>query len=82
MGTRPLATLLELPNVHGLSVNDEEVLVGMRAAFTHLGIVLEPAGAASLGALIRDRDAFKGQRVVVIGTGANVDPAVFARALA
>lgn len=82
VGAQPLAVVLAQGRVGTFSVTDEEALQAMRAAFDHLKLVLEPAGAASLAAVHKHRDAFRGQAVVVVASGGNVDAAVFRRALA
>jgi threonine dehydratase len=66
----------------GVVVTDEAVLRAMAFAFLHLKLVLEPSGAVGLAALLSG--AFNGRDRVtaVLLSGGNVDPAVFARALA
>lgn len=66
---------------NGLAVSDDEVLSAMALAFRVLKLVLEPAGAAPLAALLRNRGQFAGQTVAVICSGGNVDPDVFCKAL-
>ena len=66
----------------GLSVTDEEALRAMAHAFLRLKIVLEPGGAVAVAAALFRPDAIEGSAVVVVATGGNVDPDVFARALA
>jgi threonine dehydratase len=44
----------------------------MRHAHDELGVVLEPAGAAGLAALLGDRERFRGQTVGTILTGGNI----------
>jgi len=44
----------------------------MRRAHQELGIVLEPAGAASLAALLAYRRRFEGQSIGAILTGGNI----------
>ena len=66
----------------GISVSDAEVLAAMRFAFLHLKLVVEPGGAVCLAALLSGRFAARGQVVGAVLSGANVDQAVFARALA
>lgn len=64
----------------GLAVTDAEALRAMALAFRHLRIVLEPGGAVSLAAaLFRP---MTGEAVICVASGGNVDPEVFARALA
>jgi threonine dehydratase len=65
----------------GLTVTDDEVLRAMALAFRHLRIVLEPGGAVSLAAALFRRDWIEGKAVIVVASGGNVDPEVFARAL-
>jgi len=81
VGAAPLQTVLAQGHVHAWSVGDAQALGAVRLAFEHLKIVLEPAGAAGLAALWANKAAFTGQRVLVIGSGGNVDAGVFARAL-
>ena len=52
----------------------------MVLAFRHLRVVLEPGGAVALAAALFRPDL--GEEVVVIGSGGNVDEAIFAAALA
>ncbi len=62
----------------GLSVSEAEVEEAMRVAFRALRIVAEPGGAVALAALISGKvDAPEGSVVVV--SGGNVDPALYAR---
>jgi len=65
----------------GLAVTDEQVLSAMKFAFTHLKIVLEPGGAASLAAALNGLIPGTGS-VCVIATGGNVDPVLFTQAIA
>ena len=65
-----------------VAVSDAEVLAAMAFAFTHLKLVVEPGGAVALAALLSDRYAVRGQVAGIVISGGNVDPAVFARALA
>ncbi len=64
----------------GLVVSDEEVAVAMAAAFEHLKIVLEPGGAVGLAAALAGAVALDGITVIVL-SGGNVDPALFASIL-
>ncbi len=65
-----------------VAVSDAEVLDAMAFAFTHLKLVVEPGGAVALAALLSGRYPARGQVVGIVISGGNVDPAVFARALA
>ena len=66
----------------GIAVTDDEVLAAMAQAFLRLKLVVEPGGAAALAAALYHPDEIEGDSVVAVATGGNVDPAVFARALA
>lgn len=65
----------------GLAVSDEEALRAMALAFLRLKIVLEPGGAVSLAAALFRTDEVEGDAVIVVASGGNVDPGVYARAL-
>jgi threonine dehydratase len=54
----------------------------MAFAFKHLRIVLEPGGAAALAAILSGKVSAVGQVIAVTGSGGNVDPEIFMRALA
>lgn len=64
----------------GLAVSDEQALHAMALAFTHLRIVVEPGGAVALAAALF-ADGLP-DTVICTASGGNVDPAVFAGALA
>jgi threonine dehydratase len=66
----------------GVAVTRAEVLAAMRFAFEHLKIVAEPGGAVALAAVLAGKIATRGRTVGVVISGGNVDPAVFAEALA
>ncbi|MEM9010129.1 MAG: threonine/serine dehydratase [Pseudomonadota bacterium] len=66
----------------GLVVREEECLRAMGLAWQRLKIVLEPGGAAALAAALFQPESFDGDTVIAVATGGNVDPAIFARALA
>lgn len=63
-------------------ITDDQALRAVRFAFEHLKIVVEPGGAAALAAVLSGAvSPVKDGLTVVVVTGGNVDPAVFARAL-
>ena len=64
----------------GLVVSDDQALQAMVLAFQHLRIVLEPGGAVALAAALFDESL--GDTVIAVASGGNVDPAVFAGAMA
>ena len=65
----------------GLTVSDTAVRQAMAALFGHFKIVVEPGGAVGLAALLSGVFDCGGKTVVVVATGGNVDPQVFAGAL-
>ncbi|WP_340523608.1 hypothetical protein [Cupriavidus necator] len=64
------------------SVNDDEALRAVSTAFRLLKLVVESGGAASLAVLVEKKADLAGKTVVAICSGGNVDPGVYARALA
>ncbi|MBI1187204.1 MAG: pyridoxal-phosphate dependent enzyme [Alphaproteobacteria bacterium] len=81
MGEIPFA-LARAHLAGAVTASDAAVRAAMRLAFHHLKVVVEPGGAAALAALLSGRLDAKGRTVVVVASGGNVDPAVFAAALA
>ncbi|SIQ33145.1 L-threonine ammonia-lyase [Rhizobium sp. RU35A] len=65
----------------GLAVSDEEALRAVALAFSRLKIVLEPGGAVALAAALFRPDEIKGDAVIAVGSGGNVDPDIFSGAL-
>jgi threonine dehydratase len=65
-----------------VTVEESEIQSAMRHLFTDTHNVAEGAGAASLAALLQERERMRGHRVAVIQTGGNVDAAAFATILA
>ena len=65
-----------------VAVQDSDVLAAMAFAFVHLKLVVEPGGAVALAALLSGRWQSRSHVVGIVLSGGNVDPAVFARALA
>ena len=57
-----------------LLVDDEHLREAMRLAYRHAGLLLEPAGAAGLAALVAHRSQFAGQHVAVALCGNNLTP--------
>ncbi len=64
----------------GLCASDDEAFAAMRFAFSHLKIVLEPGGAVALATALAGRVPGEGP-LVVLATGGNVDPALFAQVI-
>ncbi|WP_339498760.1 threonine dehydratase [Pseudomonas silesiensis] len=61
-----------------VSVGEDQIAEAMRVYYTDTHNLAEGAGAASLAALIQEREAMAGKRVGVILSGGNVDRAVYA----
>ena len=57
-----------------LLVEDSAMISGMRLAMAELGLLLEPAGAAGIAALLTHGERFRDQRVATVLTGANLTP--------
>jgi threonine dehydratase len=65
-----------------LLVDDDSIVGAIRRAHGDLGIVLEPAGAAGLAAVITHREKFRGLLVATVLSGGNATPEQLARWLA
>jgi threonine dehydratase len=66
-----------LANIVGIAddivlVEDDTLKEAMRITHRELGVVLEPAGAAGMAALLTHRERFRGQMVGTILTGGNI----------
>jgi threonine dehydratase len=66
----------------GLRVSEAEVEAAMAFAARHLRIVAEPGGAVALAALLAGKAGEVTARTVVVVSGGNVDPALYAAILA
>lgn len=60
-----------------VAIPDEEILAAARAMIFGAHLLVEPSGAAGLAAAMRDD--VRGKNVVVIATGSNITPELFAR---
>ena len=65
----------------GLTVTDRTVERAMAFAFINEKLVLEPGGAAALGAILDNKIDISGKNVVVVLSGGNVDPNIFNNAI-
>ncbi|MEM8564112.1 MAG: threonine/serine dehydratase [Pseudomonadota bacterium] len=65
----------------GLTVSEEEVKAAVTYAFRELKLVAEPGGAVALAALLQNKLDAAYQRVGVVLSGGNIDPALFAQIL-
>jgi threonine dehydratase len=65
----------------GIAVAESDVRRAMALAFTRLKIVVEPGGAVALAAALFHGDQVSGGDLVVVASGGNVDPELFAQIL-
>jgi threonine dehydratase len=65
----------------GLWVTETEIETAMAFAARHLRIVAEPGGAVALAALLAGKAGEVTERTVVVVSGGNVDPALYAAIL-
>jgi threonine dehydratase len=65
----------------GIWVSEEEIAAAMAYAARHLRLVAEPGGAVALAALLAGKAGPPGERTVVVVSGGNVDPQLYARIL-
>ena len=62
-----------------VAVSDAEAAAAVREAMLSLKLVVEPGGVVGLAALLAGKVPVAGRTVVVVLSGANVDPAAYAR---
>ena len=60
---------------------DGDCLRAMTAAFRHLKLVLEPGGAVALAAALWHGESLRGDAVIAVVSGGNVDADMFCGAL-
>jgi len=65
----------------GVAVGEDEIAAAMVFAFRHLRIVAEPGGAVALAALLSRRAGEVPDGTVLVVSGGNVDPLVYAEIL-
>lgn len=58
----------------GLLVQEASLIAAMRLAHEHLGLVLEPSGAAGIAALLEHPETFAGRTVAIVLCGGNLTP--------
>ncbi len=56
-----------------LTVSDEEIISAMRFLWERMKLVVEPSGAVSLAAVLKNRALFEGSKIGIIITGGNID---------
>ena len=66
---------------NGLAIADADVEEAMRFAFTELKLVLEPAGAITLAAVLTRALPTEGRTIAIVLSGGNADPDAFARVI-
>lgn len=64
-----------------ITVSDDEVAAAIRLYYSDIHTLAEGAGAASLAALIKEKNSMQGKRVGVILTGANMDASMLSEIL-
>jgi threonine dehydratase len=78
----PLTFAINLAcGVRGITVSDSAVLTAIAFAFRHLKLILEPGGAVGLAAVMSHYAPLRGNTVVVVCSGGNIDAPLFARAI-
>ena len=69
-------------SVRGVVASEAQVRAAIRYAFEELKLVVEPGGAVAFAALLAGRVPVAGKTAVVVLSGGNIDPALFAEILA
>jgi threonine dehydratase len=64
-----------------VTVTDDEVAAAIRAAYDDTHNLAEGGGAASVAAVLKEKDALHGKRVAVVMSGGNVDRDTYAEVL-
>ena len=57
-----------------LLVTDESIIIAMQIIMFELGLLVEPAGASGLAAIIDHHSRFHGRKIATILTGGNITP--------
>ncbi len=65
----------------GVAASDEEVLAAMAFAFREFKLVVEPGGVVGLAAVLTGKLDVRGKVAVVVLSGGNADPDIFAKAI-
>ena len=60
-----------------LLVSEESIKEGMRLLFDHAGLVVEPAAALGVAAILENQDRFATKSVATVLCGSNVSPEDF-----
>ncbi|MGQ0661093.1 threonine ammonia-lyase [Sphingosinicella sp.] len=73
---------LQAAGAEGVAVSEAEVGAAVRYAFSTLHLVAEPGGAAGLAALLAGKAGDVPEDSVIVLSGGNIDPVLFAQILA
>jgi threonine dehydratase len=73
---------LRQAGAHGVAVTEEEVAAAIAFAARQLRIVAEPGGAVALAAALAGKAGALSERSVIVVSGGNVDPLLYAEILA
>jgi threonine dehydratase len=73
---------LRSQNACAMAVSEEEAARAVAFAFRELKLVVEPGGAVALAAALSGRADIVGKTVIVVLSGGNVEPSIFAECLA
>ncbi|MFL5487919.1 MAG: threonine/serine dehydratase [Gemmatimonadaceae bacterium] len=65
-----------------VEVTEDQIKEGVRLLFALANLKAEPTGALALGAVLAERERFKGKRVCCVISGGNADPALYAELVA
>ena len=65
-----------------MEVSEEALFEAVHFIHRELGLVVEPAGAAGVAALLSQREVWRGRSVATVLAGGNVDPSRFQQGLA
>ncbi len=65
-----------------IEVTEDQIAEGVKLLFLLANLKSEPTGALSIGAILAEPDRFKGKRTCCVISGANADPALYAKLIA
>ena len=65
-----------------IEVTEGQIAEGVKLLFLYANLKCEPTGALSIGAILAEPDRFKGKRTCCVISGANADPALYAKLIA
>ncbi len=65
-----------------IEVDEDSIAASVRLLFNQANVKAEPTGALGTGALLSNKERFAGRKPLLIVSGGNVDPDLFARLIA